>query len=413
MTRAQNLAVIVTCLLAAMAYAGAVTVRGLVTFVLPGVVAAAFFGSFLAARRKSGAALILGGVLILGWSELVNIWSGSANGPAARTSFAAAGWALVGVVVARSGSPAFFLATVAGSVCSALLLGAGGEVRSVAVAAVVSAALTLGWIERSRRNWNAPPSRAPALVVLSLLVGAVAVGAVLLQVQRDHRLPEALAAGQAYPGIEPPWFDPLGTSEKSLQKPPLGRTTTPQTGKSSQKPPPGRTRTPPPRPRTHPRVTKHVPSSSSTIWLYVIAGILLLLALVIAARLLFVRLAWRRLRRRLASGSPAEQVTGAWAWMRIRLEAYRLPLAASLSPDLVAAGSAGPDLPADAVDQLQTLAAVAATAAFSDGRSLAADDVAAAWTAAGRAEASVRDFRSKWTRVALALRRPALRVRPQ
>ena len=133
MTRAQNLAVIVTCLLAAMTNAGAVTVFGFVAFVLPGVVAAAVFGSFLAARRKSGAALILGGVLILGWSELVNISGGSADGPVARATFAAAGWTLGGVVVARSGSPAFFLVTVAGSVCSALLLGAGGEARSVAV----------------------------------------------------------------------------------------------------------------------------------------------------------------------------------------------------------------------------------------------------------------------------------------
>jgi hypothetical protein len=99
--------------------------------------------------------------------------------------------------------------------------------------------------------------------------------------------------------------------------------------------------------------------------------------------------------------------------MRIRLEAYRLPLAASLSPDLVATGRTGRDMPEDAVDHLQALAATAATAAFSDGRSLADDDAVAAWMAAGRAEASIRDFRSKWTRVALALRGPALRVRPQ
>jgi hypothetical protein len=168
-------------------------------------------------------------------------------------------------------------------------------------------------------------------------------------------------------------------------------------------------------PRTHPtpppRATTHLLPVSG-IWLYVAAAILLL-TLALAARLLFVRLAWRRLRRRLASGSPAERVTGAWAWMRIRLEAYRLPLGASHSPDLVAAGRAGRDLPADAVDQLQALAAAAETAAFGDGRSLADDDAAAAWTAAGRAEASVRDFRSRWTRVALALRGPALTVRPQ
>ena len=66
MIRAQNLAVIGTSLLAAMTNAGAVTVLGLAAFLLPGVVGAALFGSFLAVRRKSAAALILGGVLILG-----------------------------------------------------------------------------------------------------------------------------------------------------------------------------------------------------------------------------------------------------------------------------------------------------------------------------------------------------------
>ena len=45
-------------------------------------------------------------------------------------------------------------------------LGAAGEVRIVAVAAAVCAALTLGWIERSRRNWTAPPRRGIALVLL-------------------------------------------------------------------------------------------------------------------------------------------------------------------------------------------------------------------------------------------------------
>ncbi len=389
MTRVQNLAAIVTCVLAALANAGAVTALGLGAFVLPGVVGAALFGSLLAARRKSAAALIVGAVLILGWSELVNVWSGSDNGPAARATFAAAVWTLLGVVVARSKSPTLFLATVAGAVCSALLLGAGGEARSVAVAAVVSALLTLGWLERSRRNWTMQPARAPAFVVLAVLAGAVAAGAVLLQVHRDHRVPKVLAAGKPYPKIKPPWSDPLGIA-KTVAKPPHRITQPPPTG---------------------PHAKKHGPLAH--VWLYVGGGILLLALMAIAARLVLVRLAWRRLRRRLASGSPAEQVTGAWAWMRIRLAAYRLPLAASLSPDLVAAGGAGRDLPEEAAGQLQTLAAAASTAAFGDGRSLAAGDVAAAWSAAASAEESVRGFRGKWTRMALALRAPALKVRPQ
>ena len=161
-----------------------------------------------------GTAIILGGLLALGWSELVNIWSGTADGPAARATFLAAACTLVAVVVAQSRSPAFFLVAVAGSVCGALLLGAGGEVRIVAVAAAVAAALTLGSIEQSRRNWTAPPRRGFALVLLPLLVGAVAAGVVLLQVQHDPGQPRALGSGLAYPGIKPPWTDPLGMTRK-------------------------------------------------------------------------------------------------------------------------------------------------------------------------------------------------------
>lgn len=419
MTRLQNVAVVVTLLLAALTNAGALVPFALVAFLLPAVVGAALFASFLAAQGKSRVALVVGGVLILAWSELVNIWSGTADGPAARATFVAAAFTLVGVVVAHSESPALFLVAVAGSVCSALLFGAGGEVRSVAVAAVVSAVLTLGWLERSRRRWTARPRRGPALVVLALLVGAVAVGVILLQVQQDPRVPQALAAGQSYPNLKPPWKDPLGTFHiKKTTSPSRTRQTTRQTATPPQSrlpktpPPPP----PPPKhthhPKTPPPTTppKHAPSSNT--WLYVLAAFLALL-LLIAARLLFVRLAWRRLRRRLAAGSPAEQVTGAWAWLRIRLDAYRLPLAAALSPDLVAAGRGTGDLPEEAVDPVLALAAAATTAAFADGRSVAHEDVSAAWTAVGRAEASVRAFRGRWRRVVLALRGPALRVRPQ
>ncbi len=416
-TRAQNVAVVMTCLLAALTNAGAVTPFALVVFVLPAVMVAAVLGSFLAARRASAIALILGGLLALGWSELVNVWSGTANGPAARATFVAAGCTLVAVVVARSSSPALFLLTVAASVCGALLLGAGGEVRGVAVAAAVSAALTLGWIEQSRRNWTARPRRAPALVLLSLLVGAVAAGVVLLQAQRDPRQPEALAAGQNYPHIKPPWSDPLGRAANSVSPPPQPRETArqppPQSPKhqtkshprTSKKPSTARTHTPPPKHAAH---GKH--TSPSRVWLYVLAGILLV-ALALAARLLAVRLAWRRLRLRLASGAPAEQVTGAWAWMRMRLEACRLPLPAALSPDVVAAGGVMEDLPTETSGRLGFLATTTTLAAFASEGSVAPADGTAAWNAAGQVEAAVRGLLTRRSRTRLAFRGPASTVR--
>jgi hypothetical protein len=51
-----------------------------------------------------------------------------------------------------------------------------------------------------------------------------------------------------------------------------------------------------------------------------LAGVLLLV-LAVAVRLLAVHIAWRRQRRRLAAGVPAEQIVGAWMWMRLRLAA--------------------------------------------------------------------------------------------
>jgi hypothetical protein len=152
------------------------------------------------------------------------------------------------------------------------------------------------------------------------------------------------------------------------------------------------------------------PPPASRIWLYVLIGVVLVL-LAIAGRLLLVRLAWRRLRRGLASGAPAEQITGAWAWLRIRLNAFRLPLPAAVSPDLVAAGGASSSLPAEVFTPLRTLAAAATTAAFSGVETLGAEEVIGAWTAAGEADASARDISSRRTRVRLAFRGPASRAR--
>jgi hypothetical protein len=410
--RVQNLAVIGTCFVAAMTYAGAVTMDGMAAFVLPGVAGAALVGWFFAARRMPGTALVVGAPLVLAWSELVNVWSGNGAGPAARSACVAAACTLVAVVVAWSSSPALFLIPVAASVCGALLLGAGAEVRIVAVAAVVSATLTLGGIEQSRRNWTARARRGAAVLLLPLLVGVVAAGVVLLQAHRDSRPPEALAAGLAHPGIKPPWKDPLGTAAHRLGSPPP-RQTAPQ---SRPRPRP-RQHPQPPRPqRSRPQANKRPPKPvhprhrpSSAIWLYVLAGILSLVLLV-AARLLAVRLAWRRLKRRLTSGSPAEQITGAWAWMRIRLAAARLPLAPAVSPDLVATGGEGSGLPPEVFMPLQAVATAATTAAFAAEQPLGPADVIAAWTAADSADASARGLLTKRARVGRALRGPAARM---
>ena len=407
MTRAQQLGVTVTCLVAALTYAGAVTTWAMGLFVLPGVAGAALLASLLASRRMSGMAIGVVGALALGWAELANIWTGTANGPAARSTLFAAGATLIAVLLAHSPWPALFLAGVAGVVAGALYLGAAGEVRIVVVAAAVCAALTLGWIERSHRNWTAPPRRGIALVLLSLLAGAAAAGAVLLQAQKDPRHPALVTQGREYPGIKPAWTDPLAKTSRSLGATAAARPhPKPQT----------------PLPTSMPAAKQAIPShpapvrrhASRSIWFYPLAAILLLVLILVAllaAHLLFTRFAWWRVRRRLAAGAPADQVTGAWAWTRMRLEACRLPLAAEVSPDVVVAGRAMSDVPADVYPPLRALAAATTKAAFSQERPPARAEVAAAWTAAGKADESARESLTRRARARLAFRGPASTVR--
>lgn len=398
--RGQQLAVTLTCLVAATTYAGAVTVSGLALFVLPAVLGAAVIAWSPAARRMPAATLIVGGLLVLGWSELVNLWSGTSYGPAARSTFVAAGCALVAAVASSSRWPALFLLAVVGTVAGALVLGAGSEVRIVAVAATVVASLTLGSIERSRRRWVAEPGLGLGLVLISIVVGGAAAAAVLLQTQRDPRQPEVLGPGLSYPRIKPPWKDPLGSPQTRVAAQQLPRPTTDRQKRVGRK-----------------QTAKHVsqPAASadrkqrSKTWLYVLASLVLVLvavALLLGGRLLAVRLAWRRIRRRLASGAPPARVTGAWAWARLRLQACRLPLAVDVSPDAVAAGRLGDTLPRDVFGPLCALAVTTTAAAFGPARSMTNREADAAWTAAGQAEASARALLTRRGRVALALRGP-------
>ena len=127
MTRGQQLAVIGTCVIGSLAYAGVVTTLAMGLFVLPGVAGAACIASVLAARRMSGMAIGVVGALVVGWAELANLWTGTANGPAARSTAFAAVWTLLAVVFAYSRWPGLFLTGVVGLIAGALALGASGR----------------------------------------------------------------------------------------------------------------------------------------------------------------------------------------------------------------------------------------------------------------------------------------------
>ena len=93
--------------------------------------------------------------------------------------------------------------------------------------------------------------------------------------------------------------------------------------------------------------------------------------------------------------------------MRVRLDACRLPLAADVSPDAIAAGQAMKDLPSDVFLPLQSLAVATTTAAFSHHQSVGDAEVAAAWSAAGQAGQSARELLTRSGRMRLAFRGPA------
>src|SRR4051794_33939464 len=110
MTRTTGpvIAVTVSCLVAGLTYSGAVTTLALIAFVLPGVLLAAA-STTRASRLSAWGGLLAGGAVALAWGEVVNLVSGDGNGPAARSTFAAALFTAVALAAAAGPAPAGFL----------------------------------------------------------------------------------------------------------------------------------------------------------------------------------------------------------------------------------------------------------------------------------------------------------------
>lgn len=314
----------VCCLVATLAYSGAVTLTGLLAFVLPSVVAVTGVTAAVA-RLSLRLAVAAGLVAALVVAEVVNLVSGSGHGPAARSTFAAAAFAVLAVAAVLGPAPALFAAAVVGVVVGALGLGAGAEVAPVAVATAVTTVVALALVEAQARRWKRRSTQLAAVLPLALLVGAVVVTAAL---QADRHLdgaPTSLAPGAVQPTIRPPAA--LGDPNPRPTASPTPIVNPTQRPDSGARPPADEADLP-----------------LRTIWL-VVALVVLAVVLGAALRILWVALAWRLLRRRLRRGSGGEQVAGAWMWSTRRLRAAGWPVPASLSPDAVAAGHGIADLP--------------------------------------------------------------------
>jgi hypothetical protein len=311
--------VVACCVTAALAYSGAVTLLAMLAYLLPAVVVTAAV-TFRTAGASVRAAAFVGLGLSLALAEVVNLVSGTGNGPAARSTFTAAAFTALAVALVTSRRPALFLVGVAGVVVGALALGAGAEVAPVAVGTAVVSVVALGVVESSSRRWTERSRGLVVLLVAALLVG-VAVAVVALQADRERgeAAPAVLAPGAVAATIRPP--QALGDPD------PLSATPTPTPTRESPSP-----------------VPESAAPDVSVVWTWL--GLLLLaLVVLVVGRLGCVWLRWRLLRRRLRRGAPADRVAGAWQWSVRRLRAAGWPVPASLSADRAASAAEVGGLP--------------------------------------------------------------------
>ena len=308
MSRSNGPLVAVTgsCLVAGLAYSGAVTGLALVAFVLPGVLLAAA-STTAAARLSTWGGLLAGGAVALVWGEVVNLVSGNGNGPAARSTFAAALFTAVAVAAGAGPAPAGFLLGVVGVLAGALALGAGAEVGPVAVATAVVAVVALAVVERAREAWAERPPGRLVVVLLALVVGAAVAAVVVVADRQTTADPAVLSAGAVDDSIRPPGFLELPT--------PTPTPTRTQAADQKAPVPAGQ--------------AAEDASGSPFSWLL---AVLVVVVLAVLLRLAWVALAWRRLRRRLRRGSPVERVGGAWVWARRRIVATGLELPSTCHP---------------------------------------------------------------------------------
>jgi hypothetical protein len=369
MTRMPLPGVIATCVVASCAYAGVVRLGALLSLVLPAVVITGVVAASVVRRPLTG--LLAVALTSLATAEVVNIISGEFQGPAARATAAGAFLTGIAVILAKGRHSAGFVIAVTGIVCSAMALGGGGQVRTVALATAISATLSLLAVERHRTGDSRTAGIALAGVFAVLVVLAGAAGALVLQSHsntRPARIPFPELAQNRPPAV-PGLLAVRRGAAPAAAVPSAAR------------------------PADHPH-------RGGVLRLLVagLAAVLVGLVLLTVGRLAWARLSWRRLRHRRAGGEPADRVTGAWLFAIARLAALGEAVAPSASPDVISRSAADPDL-----RQLGTLVEQNVFAPTVD---VPPATAAAAWAHADNALRSVRARSDRRTRLRTAWRIP-------
>ncbi len=372
-----RLLVALVCLAACGAFLGAVTPRAVLVFVVP----ASLLGSAVAAAvrpGRPGTALVLLASTSLAWAEVVNLLSGTASGPAARSSAVAAALSGLAVLACTTTRPALFLLPVVAVVVGALSLGAGAEVGPVALAVAVLAVPALRAVQQGQDRWRSRP--ADRVVACLGLVAALLGGAAGLALT-PARAPAVLFPGQAEPAVRAGLPDVV-----SRDVPP-----------------------PPPAAAADRADDADADADLLPTVLVAVLALVVLAALALLVRLLAVRVAWRRLRRRCDSGDLRTRTSGAWPWLRARLHALGVAVPPEVSPDRAHRAEALRELPDDARAGLDRLTPIVVRAGFSSA-GVSRAEYRAAWAAADEITAAARTASSRTRRVRAVLRRPPRRT---
>lgn len=347
------LMVLVTCVVASLCYVGAVTFVALTTMVLPLVVLAGLVAWRLSERPINA---VVGTLVVAGaGGEVVNVVSGHYQGSVARSAGVAALLTGIAVCLAYTRRPALFLAPLVGIVAWALALGAGARVELIAVCTAMAAAVALATVERDARSFMRPPGLGVGVALALLLVMGAAVSAAAFQRQFDSRQAASPFRDTLAKTIDPPAF--------------LSLTRTPPASATRPTPPVVQ----PPTTRREEHAAGHVAERISAV----VAVLVALIVLTAMARVLWVALAWRILRRRLGRQSMPE--AAAWVWTMAVLDRLAEPVPADMSPDRV--------LEDPALVSLHRLAETVVPATFS---LRSADEKSNAWAAAAAATSVVR-----------------------
>lgn len=365
------------------AFANVVSLSGHLLWVLiPSVLAAQAMVIMIRADRRMLAApvLLLLTVLAAGLSELIG---GSTSGPITRATLMMTTCAGLMVLLWRTSVPSSAALVSLAALAGALGLGAADRIVwsvGIWVVCVCAYLVAVGPLRHSDlRDRGRLRSLAAVLLVAGLLASVL--GNVLQEVLRDPWTISArgiVAVGaQTVSGAPAQVIDQQRPRSTGVFAKKRARVSGKGSGMSK------RSNVPPKAAPTEsaPDVEQPPEAPPQRSWLVtvalIVAAVLVLLLLMLTIGLLYVQLRWALLRARLQRGLPAEQVAGAWYWLRLQWARAGHLEFTNVTPDRVA------PMAAEMGDRvLRELAQSATFALYDRHPDLDVRDARQAWTAA-------------------------------